>query len=128
MERLTKEQKEILAYLKDANPRIVSLSELNCNIESERRYKKGVVLIEIKILEEKGLVKSNFYTHMNNKNKVAIDPGSYYFTISSKGIDKVRENFITRILDAAYDNPLKAVSVIITLILGILGLIITLWK
>ncbi len=114
MERLNKRQKEILIYLGKIFPKDTNYDSL----VKEFGSKPDDILSDIEILKDKKLIKMLEGTF---QRYICI-------SISPKGIEKLKENFITRLTDAIYNNPLKAVSVGIALILGILGLIITIWK
>jgi hypothetical protein len=122
MERLTKKQEEILRYLDNVYPHRISRWKIL------REFDNGDTKIEIKILEKNKLIAMYRYSrvpkHRSNRHKF----GDISLTITLKGKEKLQENFKTKLMDAAYNNPLKAVSIVTALILGILGLIITLWK
>jgi hypothetical protein len=122
MERLTKRQKEILRYLDDAYPHKIPKWEIFHEFDDRDTR------IETKILEKNKLIAVYRYSGIPKHRGTRYKLGDISLTITPKGKEKLQENFKTRLMDAMYNNPLKAVSVVIALILGILGLIITLWK
>ncbi len=112
MERLNKRQRQILTYLykrsrvEESAEYATLVNYLGCN--SLDAY------TDIELLKNKGLVE--------------FDPQfREYLSITPKGIEKLQENFITRMQDAAYDNPWAVVTVIVSIVSVILGLI-AFWK
>ena len=122
MERLTKRQKEILRYLDDAYPHRIPKWEIL------REFDDGETRMETKILEKNKLIAVYKYSGIPKHRGIRHKHGDISLTITPKGKENLQENFKTRLMDAVYNNPLKAVSIVTALILGILGLIITLWK
>ncbi len=114
MERLNKRQKEILTYL-NKFPYFSLKRENLLNALNEPKDKLEIILYDIKLLKEKGLVKQG---QVN---------GDMLLTITPKGKEQLqlRENIITRIQE--YDTLIKLIAVLLALISVILGLI-KLWK
>ena len=122
MERLTKRQKEILRYLDDSYPHKIPKWEIL------REFNDGNTGMEIKILGKNKLIAIHIFSGIQKHRGIRHKLGYISLTITPKGKEKLQENFKTKLIDAAYNNPLKAVSIVTALILGILGLIITLSK
>jgi hypothetical protein len=121
MERLTKKQKAILRYLDNVYPHRMPKWKML------REFNDGDIRKEIKILEKNKLIAVYRYSGIaKHRNRQKL--GDISLTITLKGTEKLQENFKIKLMDAAYNNPLKAVSIVTALILGILGLIISLWK
>jgi hypothetical protein len=98
MERLTKKQREILNSACKVFPNSISSSDIP---------PKAFNVSDIKILESKGLVNVDYTA------------GSYSpvcLTITPNGIEKLQENFKTRLIDAVHDNPLAVIAIIISVL------------
>lgn len=108
MEILNKKQKEILNYLHEVYP-----ASLKKEIILEKLGDKPEdILAEIKLLEE-----SKFVTLIYGLG----DAFPAVLTITPKGIEKIQENFITRLKESAYNNPWPVITIVIILILGIIA-------
>ncbi len=110
MERLSKNQKKILTYVykrfrEEKDAEYVTL----VNYLGDNPLDTSA---DIELLMGKGLIKYP-------------DAISYqYISITPEGIEKLRESFITRLQDSAYNNPWAVVAIFLSLVLGL----ITLWK
>lgn len=100
MERLTKNQREILNSAQNGFPNSISSIDIP---------PKAFNLSDIKILESKGLVKVDYTPESYNPARLTITP---------EGIEKLRETFITRLADTAYNKPWAIIAIIVSLILG----------
>lgn len=108
MEVLNKKQKEILDYLNEVYP-----ASLKKEVLLEKLGDKpDDILADIKLLEENKLVSLLYGLG---------DAFPTVLTITPKGIEKIQENFITRLKESAYNNPWAVIAIIVTLI----GVIIT---
>lgn len=103
MEGLNKKQTEILNYLGKMYPNELNKEELLTKLGDEANN----ILADIKLLENKELVTlsyglgSTFPTHL---------------TITPKGIEKLRENFGTRLYDSIRCNPLTTITTVIAIL------------
>lgn len=118
MEILTKRQKEILAYLNKKYPfreRRIHLIIKFIEGTDEPRDVENIraVIADITLLEEMQLVEKKYG-----------QDGEARLKITSKGKEKLRENFKTQLMDTAYKNPWAVIAILITLILGLIAL----WK
>ncbi|MFZ2411395.1 MAG: hypothetical protein WAW23_07490 [Candidatus Methanoperedens sp.] len=116
MERLTKRQRTILTYLDKIYP--FSERRIHLIIKFKERELGDMednisAIADITLLEKMQLVEKKHWRD-----------GEARLTITPKGKEKLRENFKTRLVDAIYDNPLKAISIAVALILGLIAL----WK
>jgi hypothetical protein len=106
MDRINKKQREILNCLDKVYPD--GLAEEVLLTKLKDKPKDIDILADIKLLEENKLISARYES--NNY------PGD--LTITPKGIEKLRENFKTRLIDASHNNPWIAIAVIISLFLG----------
>ena len=112
MERITKRQRDILEYLDDVYPFSVPRKDiLHLFGESEDVFIFND-LPDIKLLDDMKLVTLSYEKR-----------GEEHLIITPKGKEKLRENFMTRLIDAIYDNPLKTISIIVAIILGLITLL-----
>ncbi len=106
MERLNKKQKEILTYLDEVYPKSLSARDLLRELEDE----PDDILADVKLLEEKKLVTLDYTVGI---------AFPVLLTITPKGIEKLRETFITRLEDSAHKNPWTVIAIVVPLILGL---------
>lgn len=111
MERLNKKQREILDYLKKVYPDY----ETSEDLLKDLGYRPEDVLADVMLLKEKELIATM-------GGYLGSPLGSTYFAISPKGIEKLQETFIARILDTAYNNPWAVIAIIMSVILGLVTL------
>jgi hypothetical protein len=121
MKRLNKRQREILEYLDEAYPYRMPKRDILSEFDD------GNTRMELKILEKYELINVYRYSNIHTRRGIRYRLGDISLTITPKGKEKLRENFETRLVDAIYNNPLKAISIAIALISVVMG-IITLWK
>ncbi len=103
MERLNKKQKEILSSLEKVYPSNRNRDELL----EELGYIPNDILADIKLLEAKEFVSLTYRLG---------DTFPYTLTITPKGIEKLQENFKTRIKDEIHNNPLTVIAIIISVL------------
>jgi len=108
MKLLNENQKKILSHLSEVYPNNLThevlLEKLSMTQED--------ILSDIKILEKNNLV------------TVIYPLGRYYpstLCITPEGIEKLQENFLTRLKVTAYDNPWAAITVIFLIVSAISG-------
>lgn len=109
MEMLTERKKEMLAYLNKNYPfsvrRVDLIAKFIRMTSKPRTVENGrLVLEDITLLKEMRLIEKKDLH------------GEAHLKITSKGKEKLRENFKTRLIDTAYNNPWGVIAIVIGII------------
>ena len=108
MEKLNKKQKQALKCLDEVYP-----ASLQKKILLEKLgYVENEILSDIKLLEENKFVDLIYEISQTFPSVL---------TLTAKGKEKLKENFVTRLKESAYNNPWPAIAVIVTIVLGIVS-------
>lgn len=100
MERLNKKQKEILTKASKKFPTSIPSTDISPKVGE-------AILKDLKLLEAKGLITADYTVGSSFPVSLAITP---------KGIEKLQENFKTRLIDTVHDNPLAVIAIIISVL------------